>query len=255
MSCSSISASIAPCNATQIHWRSIASHALRSHPSVAIIIGANTGSVSTDPSFRWLAASRFHGVQKVFVEPIASLHRQLESNIANMANATAVNAAVTSGTRPVDMYCMSEDETIKAPAWWSQICSLSRDRLFSDYDVARGGGVDKASIAARIRTTRVPGLTIDDLLRKYVHSPLSSIEYVQIDVEGFDDHVLEYLPFADSRFGPATIAFEWVLLPDGRRKRATDKLRDRGYELCCDFQNIVAVRRNLVSSGKKLDDG
>ena len=149
MACSSISASIAPCNATQIHWRSIASHALRSHPSVAIIIGANTGSVSTDPSFRWLAASRFHGVQKVFVEPIASLHRQLESNIANMANATAVNAAVTSDDASGRHVRMSEDETIKAPAWWSQICSVSRDRLFSDYDVARGGGVDKASIAAR----------------------------------------------------------------------------------------------------------
>ena len=68
------------------------------------------------------------------------------------------------------------------------------------------------------------------------------VQYVQIDVEGFDDRIVLGLPFGDRRFLPAAVVFEFVLLGEARVREAIGLLARHGYGmLCCDFQNIVAL--------------
>ena len=74
----------------------------------AVIIGANTGAVFTDPSFGALNSSACAHLEKIFVEPIPSLFHALERNIRQMAGARAVQAAVTDDevARKLPMYCL-----------------------------------------------------------------------------------------------------------------------------------------------------
>ena len=127
-------------------------------------------------------------------------------------------------------------------AWWSQICSLDRERLFkatsSDFR-----GTTRAELLRFITNTTVQGVTIDELLETAVkHRPVRS---VQIDVEGFDDIVLRMLPLGERRggnvFRPASITFEHNVLSSDRVLSATNWLRARGYWACREGQNIVAL--------------
>jgi len=60
----------------------------------ALIIGANTGFVGTDPSFAILRSCGRH-YAKVLVEPIPPIFRVLQKNAAKLINATAVHAAIS----------------------------------------------------------------------------------------------------------------------------------------------------------------
>ena len=260
--------SIPTCDASGTQWRRFSSAVLRATPlapAAALVIGANTGNINTDPSFRWLVAPALREVVKVFVEPLPRMHSLLRANLVNVTHATAVQAAITPESQNVQMFCVvpdiQADGSVAAPAWWSQVCSLDRERLFSEYDMLRGlaDGLAGASvrtaertaaIARRVHSTSVPGLSVDDLLRKHVPSGVR-VEYVQIDAEGADDRIVASLPFSPvSRGGdkqvagflPATVVFEHVLLSEGRRRRAMDRLLAHGYSMCCDFQNVVAVQ-------------
>jgi len=156
--------------------------------------------------------------------------------------------------------------------WWSQICSMDRERLFSSYDTMSewqllppggggggkggggkggGGGGEKMSLeqarqAMRakyeplVTTTQVQAITARQLLERHTTSP---VRYVQIDVEGFDDQVLDQLPLEDaaSAFRPTAIVFEYVLLGEAKVAAAVSRLRSLGYTACIEEQNVVAL--------------
>ena len=192
----------------------------------ALIIGANAGATATDPIFEHLKTSKLKHIDKVFVEPIPALFQQLQNNIAAMPRATAVQAAIApsslSRKTELPMYCLIDPTSGQVgdvrtaglsegsvKPWWAQVCSLDYNRLFAEYDMKRDLGTSVTQLASLVRNLTVPALSVSDLLRKHVQSP---VRYVQIDVEGFDDHVVNQLPLGARTFKPGVITFEWVLL-------------------------------------------
>lgn len=68
-----VSKQMQKCTKGSLHSEIIA--ALEHNISTALVIGANTGDVFTDPSFAALNTSACAHAEKVFIEPIPSLYR------------------------------------------------------------------------------------------------------------------------------------------------------------------------------------
>mmetsp|Transcript_88576 Transcript_88576/g.275568 ORF Transcript_88576/g.275568 Transcript_88576/m.275568 type:complete len:289 (-) Transcript_88576:34-900(-) len=222
---------------------------LKKRNTTALIIGAHVGKVYTDPVFDLLGKPAAAHVDKVFVEPMPSLFRELQRNIAGMPRALAVQAAVAQEAGNTTLYCLGLENTtenltfmpaaqrITGTIWWSQICSLSRERLFHPHDVGRR----RYSVDLRDMVTEnvVPAITVEQLLRDHTTSP---VRYVQIDVEGMDDVVVRQLPLEAPGFRPALIVFEFMLLGEERLEAAVRHLQRHGYSVCHEgmFQNLEA---------------
>lgn len=248
--------------------------ALERDHGAALVIGANTGAVFSDPSFAALNSSVCAHIDKIYVEPIPSLFRALERNLRHMSHARAVQAAVTdraTATSTLPMYCLFDpsgdfeiktkslytrtDDTIagttipsrRRKEWWNQVCTLDPARLIggSAHDLQRDLGVRGAGeLRAIMRNVSVPALTVQRLLETYVRTP---VRFVQIDVEGADDRVVNMLPLGQQVrrsgvFCPSLITFEWIVVGKERLAPAVERLRAAGYALCRDGQNVRAQR-------------
>lgn len=233
----------------------------------ALIVGANVGDISTDPSWRQFISRKFDHFDKVYIEPHPGLFKKLAQNIKTMPRAKALRAAVTDASGPMTLYCLGIDEngdltpeardTKGFEEWWTQICSGSRDRLMSNYDVQLKQDTNITDLVVEIN---VPTISAAKLLED-VPSP---VQYVQIDVEGFDDTVMMSFPFSDgstaarlrqdslaisafhalfksASFRPLVVTFEYVLLGDEKTDAAINFLKKLGYETCFERQNVVGI--------------
>ena len=90
-----------------------------------LVIGANEGSTSNDPSFSTLLSRRARHVHKVFVEPVPWLHRRLVANLKPIVRRDGPSHVHTlplvvsnvSGTVPI--YCFGAiDPERGRPAVW-----------------------------------------------------------------------------------------------------------------------------------------
>mmetsp|Transcript_11847 Transcript_11847/g.24895 ORF Transcript_11847/g.24895 Transcript_11847/m.24895 type:complete len:302 (+) Transcript_11847:1092-1997(+) len=216
-----------------------------------IVIGANVGPVHNDPIFHSLTkAGTFGAMQKVFIEPIPPLFEALKRNTDHLENVVLVNAALTPMSTTAVLYCYAlpisgepKKENTVFPKWFSQICSESKDRLTSNYDV--GAMLAKRKIPAsqlsrlRIVNFTVPGFSYTEMVEKYDVRPA---RYIQIDVEGFDDIVLQSLPFGAEGFSPLVVVFEHMLLSAERYDAAVRLLRSHSYATCKRGQNTYALK-------------
>ena len=224
-----------------------------------LIIGANTGPGpgAVDPMFKWLNSRTAAHLDKIFVEPMPNIFRALESNIAAMPRATAINAAVSSVSGHQTMYCaglandsvklvaMAESATALNPMkWWTGTCSLARARLFNGYDFGAQNPLGSSTEAhqqhdALITETKVKTLTARQLLAALPSPPL----YVQIDAEGYDDEILKSILDKDNNSGlnpKIGVMFEHVLLTEPRFRAAFELVKHQGYTNQCQYtQNIL----------------
>lgn len=237
--------------------------ALQYRTGTILVIGANEGKIGTDPSFKLLASRSAAHMHKMFIEPVPFLYHKLRQNIRTMPRAQAHQVAVANYSGTMEMYCFATDPETGPPStwpkellsqarfasakkegrdWWSQVCSLDRDRLFHKGDMGKDFTNAHEMLDRWITSTSVRVVTIDELLRL---APANApIRHVQIDVEGFDDIVLALLPLGQTRVGgtfrPATIVFEASVLEPARVARACAWLRSKGYSTCREGQNVVA---------------
>ena len=73
---------------------------------------------------------------------------------------------------------------------------------------------------------------------------VKDVSFIQIDVEGYDDVVVNALPF-DEGLKPDLIIFEYVLLSEVRLGHTLDRLQRTGYEWCFIGQNVVVQLSHL----------
>lgn len=229
-----------------------------------LVIGANEGKSDNDPSFQVFSSKNAAHMLKIFVEPIPWLFAQLQNNVKNMTHARAIQAAVADRSGTMEMFCFAFDPKLGPPAvwpaelrmkartnsakrdgrgWWTQICSLTRDRLFHQMDMGREFANAREVLAPYIKAEKVKVVTVDELLQNI--GKQHPVRHVQIDVEGFDDIVLKALPLGLERngliFRPASITFEHVVLDNTRVETACMWLNEKGYSTCREGQNIVAI--------------
>lgn len=153
-----------------------------------LIIGANEGKVDNDPTFKMLTSKTAEQLHKVFVEPIPWLFNKLQQNLAGIPHTHAVQAAISNQSGVMDMFCFAMDPTLGPPAkwpedlrmksrfgsskregrgWWTQICSLSRDRLFNANDMGHDFPNPRKTLEPYITNTTVKVITMDELLTHY----------------------------------------------------------------------------------------
>ena len=120
--------------------------------------------------------------------------------------------------------------------------TLWKGWLFATADVRRDMGSNVKVLESYVRNVSVPALTVDALIEQHVPRA-APVKYVQIDVEGWDDHVVARLPLGRARFRPSVIVFEWMLLGVARYTATIELLEAAGYRTCWDGQNVAAVSR------------
>ena len=83
----------------------------------------------------------------------------------------------------------------------------------------------------------------------YFRAPCIAIQprqYLQIDVEGMDNAIVQSLPLGE-KIGESTFNPRLILFENHAGKRITPWLEDHGYYVCCCFNhngnNIVAVKQ------------
>ena len=199
------------------------------NPGSWLQIGANTlhpEGNENDPFLKALPS--FSGYQKYFVEPIPSIFKQLQSNVAQMPNATAINVAILPSDEvkesSVDMYCAAETDWDST--WWAnQVCSFREEHI------------TKHSFNSTVKI-QVVGLSLSELLRRH---KIQDVKVLMIDVEGFDYTVVKQLPFHDSSFRPNLIAFESWHLSESEKVAGIEILRQQCYLIFHDQANVANV--------------
>merc|ERR1712060_625438 len=93
----------------------------------------------------------------------------------------------------------------------------------------------------------VPAETPADLIRREWRP---NVRYLQIDVEGIDNLIVEALPFGEDGFLPKMILFEQTA---ATVKQFPPILAAHGYETCCCVQigggNLLAVQKSALEKG------
>ena len=151
-------------------------------------IGANDG-VSFDWTYEFVTSRRLRGL---VVEPLPDLFEALCRAYSSYPEVTPVNVAIHKTARDIDIYRVDPNLTSGLPEWAKAIASVDRNHH------------KKSGIPSDvIRTERVKCITLPELLSTY---QVSRIDYLQIDVEGYDGAILEMVDL--DRLRPAIIRFE-----------------------------------------------
>jgi hypothetical protein len=223
---------------------------------IYLMIGANVGPRFNEPGYH-LLDGLFHNWTKIMVEPTPTLFKKLVENVrtSGLAHVTTVNAAIVpdaaDAPSSVAMYCFRLDangEVDKAALqalgitpreWFNQMCSMNRSMLLSA-ETQRNSGAAPALIERVIERFDVPALSVRQLLEQYT-PPGSELGYVQIDVEGFDDVLVQSLPLQDRAYRhPPLLVYEHVHIPPKRDAATHVFLAQHGYSgRCIEFQNTV----------------
>ena len=121
------------------------------------------------------------------------------------------------------------------PVWLSQLSSLKKKRMEELWDQHERMEDAQAFYLEHRVVERVNSIPLDQLLRRH---GLSSLDLLQIDVEGYDYEILKTLDFDQIR--PLFINYERVLLAD-TEEECRQMLVGQGYVLMDWGQDTLAI--------------
>lgn len=184
-------------------------------PGGAVVqVGANDGN-RNDPIRALWREDRF---PTVCIEPVPDLAAALRENVAGLANVTVREHAVGREQGALSLYRI-DPQTPGCPDWAFGMVSADPELLRRDRRL-------KALGRSAVQRLKVPQQTLGDVYRE---EDLNRVLLLQIDVEGFDDRVVEMALGESLR--PRIIHFEHKHLPLDRNTRIRDRLTDAGYGL------------------------
>ena len=196
-------------------------------------VGANDG-VSFDPIHAQVLRHHWRGL---LVEPLPDFFHQLTETYRSCVGLMLENVAIADVPGYRDMYRVSPDGLSNGtlPDWSKGIASFFNDRN------ALGGCRISQAVFERIRPyitiQKVPCDTLKNVLSKH---NVTKIDVFQVDVEGYDYHVLKQLDFR--RFRPRIIRIEWFNLPDDEKRLALALLAPFGYRIRLSKTDLIAWR-------------
>jgi FkbM family methyltransferase len=193
-------------------------------------IGANDG-VTNDPLHPFV---KEHGLRGLMVEPQRNVFNRLQQNYAGFPGLTFANVAISDQTS-LPLYYFDEEfakiyeEEIGKNA--TGITSMDREHLrtiirfyYRQFKGNRRPSLEE--IDKWIVTEEVDCLTLDALLETYA---VSRVDLLQIDVEGYDAHIVRMVNFDKIR--PKIINFEHKHLSVADRLECQANLQSAGYAL------------------------
>lgn len=196
-------------------------------------IGANIGAVGNDPLYQLLRTSNMDSWKKYFIEPIPPLYKQLVEKYKDIPNSSFINVGIQSMEKTqkhdqILMYCFDwERLSGQVPGWFSQICSMNKDRLQHPYDVRRISNKLPGKLTEYIVEYSVETCSVPKLLQK---EHINAIHIFIIDTEGMDDQIVsDFITATDLR--PWFIIYEDVLLSSERKRNIETILKNQGYSV------------------------
>ena len=215
-------------------WAELLTRLCIATPDVFFVeIGANDG-ISFDPLHTYITRHRWRGL---LVEPLADLFHQLRQTYQTDQGLIFENIAIGDAPGYRHMYRVSCDGLSNGtlPKWAKGIASFYDNRnALGGYRVCPSAF---EQIRPHITTESVWCDTLDNVLFKH---KVTKIDIMQIDVEGYDYHVLKQLDFG--RFHPRIIRMEWFNLPDDEKRLALDLLGRHAYRTRLSSTDLLAWR-------------
>ncbi|MBS3936164.1 MAG: FkbM family methyltransferase [Sulfuritalea sp.] len=191
-------------------------------------VGANDG-IQEDPCYAWVNRFPWKGI---LVEPQPILAAGLRHMYRDRPDIIVEEAVVADRPGALDLYYLQRKEGI--PEWASGIASLDYATIATHR--SKIPGFDQA-----IAKARVPALTVAQLLAR---NGFDSIDFIQIDAEGYDAQILRSIDFR--RIRPAVIAYEECNLAFAERAACRTRLSREGYRFATWHGDVLACLPDLL---------
>ncbi|WP_339698766.1 FkbM family methyltransferase [Algoriphagus aquimarinus] len=180
-----------------------------------IQIGGNDG-VSFDFLYSEVIKRDSYGL---IVEPSPKYFKELENNYIDFKNIFLLKKAIFKSNSIVKLYEVNSNGLKKIPDWGKGVGSIDKKNLtkneLSDDD---------------IDVIEVEGITFMDMLDNYPE--FTSVNYLQIDTEGFDFEILKLIDF--SKFQCDFIRYEKANLSLADLLESEVLLKKQGYQIVSD---------------------
>lgn len=217
-------------------------------------IGANVGAVRNDPLYKILREPHMNSWKKYFIEPIPPLYEKLVENYKDIVNSSFINAGIQSMAQARSNHGMAQQSTImycydweglagQVPPWFSQICSMSKDRLYHPYDVRKNLDTLPGNLTDYIVEYTITERTVLSLLQE---SHVNEIDLLIIDTEGMDDIIVSDI-MTETEIMPLLIVYEDVLLSQERKRKIETLLKNKGYSVFASKgQDTIALHSRKI---------
>lgn len=211
-----------------------------------IQVGANDGK-HNDPIHKYITKYKWDGV---LVEPQEVVFKnELRKTYENYPQIKLENCAIAQDSGELPFYRLSFTNS----RWATGLATFHKPSL--EEQIRRGYVERKAkehgdklptNIDDYIETTSVKTESFDGLTEKY---QLKKVDFLCIDTEGFDYHVLKLFNF--DRFQPEVILFESKNIPDDEYIKAKELLAKFDYQLYW-FKGDTLALRTKIPLGLKM---
>lgn len=186
-----------------------------------LLVGANDG-ISHDFLFEFLRERKVAGIA---VEPLKDIFKKLKVNFDFFPNVQLVNKAVHPFSKEVIIFRVDPAKKELVPDWAEGIGSLIPDHH------------EKSAIPKEyIIKEKVEADSFMNIVENF---NCYSLDLLQIDVEGFDFEILKMVDFNVVK--PKIIKYEFCNLSEQDRKAAKTKLKEVGYFLFTEGNDMIAV--------------
>jgi FkbM family methyltransferase len=220
---------------SQKRWATIVQYLAKSSDVYFVEIGAMDG-IQHDPLYDPIQK---YGWRGLLIEPLPDLFAELQDTYRGKEGIHMENVAVADepGTKTLFRVDPKAVRTGKVPDWAKGISSFYQDR-----NAIGGQGISRAEfdcIRPHVLEENVPCDTLANILRRH---GVIKIDVLQIDVEGYDYHILKQLDF--EQFRPKVIRIEWCNLPASEKQLALQLLRKWKYRTVEVGLDLLAWQRH-----------
>ena len=194
-----------------------------------IQIGANDGK-SFDFLYDFLVYRKPKGV---VIEPIKEYYDELCLNYNNFEKIIKINKAVHETLKKVIVYKVRKDSFVKYPEWVKGIASFDKTHL-TKFDFIENDDILSETVDADHFMNIINDCFFD---RK--------VDYVQIDTEGYDYHILKMIDF--KKLDISIIKLEFVNLSKNEKLNSKAILKENGFYTFVEGIDLIGVNLKKIS--------
>jgi FkbM family methyltransferase len=166
----------------------------------------------------------------IILEPSPTYFKLLEANYKSFPSIKLLPFAIFEHRGKLELCELNEVGLKNHPAWAAGIGSVDINHLLN-LNVK----------PEEISKIEIEGITFKDLLE--MHPDFSSIDYLQIDTEGYDYQILKTIDF--NSFNVKAIKFEFKNLPLLEQKHAISLLSEN-FQLYRDDLDMVCLKKGMT---------
>lgn len=193
-----------------------------------IQIGANDG-VSFDFLYNFITLRDSSGI---VIEPIKEYFDELNENYKYNDKILKINKAVHETLKKVTIYKVGKKSFTKYPDWVKGIASFNKNHL-TKFDFIENDDIIKETVCAD---------HIMNILKEFYVD--SKVDYVQIDTEGYDYHILKMIDF--KKLDLNIIKLEFVNLSENEKKNSKAILKENGFYTFVEGIDLIGINLKKV---------